>query len=74
MSVIILPDFTCALWLKYLRLMRHLFSIKKLFMNIVSLTISFVDFSFFLSIAKRVGVGEMMFLEQKGEEQKKNDL
>lgn len=43
-------------------------------MNIVSLTISFVDFSFFLSIAKRVGVGEMMFLEQKGEEQKKNDL
>lgn len=77
MSVIILPDFTCALWLKHLRLMRHLFSIKKLFMNIVSLTISFVDFSFFLTITKRAGVGGgegMLFLEQKGEEQKKNDL
>ena len=74
MSVIILPDFTCALWLKHLRLMRHLFSIKKLFMNIVSLTISFADFSFRLAFTKGagVGVGEgIMFLEQKGEGQKK---
>ena len=58
MSVIILLDFTCALWLKHLRLMRHLFSIKKLFMNIVPVTISYVDFSFFLCSTSRVGGGE----------------
>lgn len=75
MSVIILPDFSCAGWLKHLRLMRHLFLIKKLFMNTVPLTISFVDFSFFLSITKGEGAKGMMFLEQKGEERtEKNDL
>lgn len=55
MSVIFLLDFTCALWIKHLRLMRHLFSIKKLFMNIVPVTISYVDFSFFLFITRGVG-------------------
>lgn len=76
MSLIILPDFSCARWLKHLRLMRHLFSIKKLFMNIVPLTTSFVDFSFFLSITKGEGGAEgMMFLEQKREERtEKNDV
>lgn len=45
MSLITLPDFACALWLKHWRLMRHLFSIKKLFMNTVKLTVSYVDSS-----------------------------
>lgn len=41
--------------MKHLRLMRHLFSIKKLFMNIVPVTISYVDFSFFLCTTRGVG-------------------
>lgn len=53
-----------------LRLMKHLFSIKKLFMNTVPLTVIYVDFSFSL-----LQKGKGVFVEQKGEKRtKKNDL